>query len=127
MYGYDSIPLKSEKQAIALVRKIESKVNFKGWIPCRISFVEERRHDRVADCTLDMHIRLFEDGQNVGSLLHEMAHNSINCLMDLIMATGLKLLTSGRQHAHAAHFELMLEFLVRIYESSQEEECSQSS
>lgn len=118
----DRIALKTEEEARACVRLIESRVDYNGWVPCNVVFVNETRKDRVADCTIDMQIRLFNGGQTIGSLIHEMAHNSLNCMMDLILRSGISFVSNGYDDSHATHFEYMLEKLVAIYEKAIEEE-----
>jgi hypothetical protein len=113
----EEIPLENVRTARRIARAVESKVNYREWVKVQVEFRDELREDRCADCTIDMKIRLFRNGRDVGTLLHEMAHNSINCLWELMLKyPDVKYKSSGYDDSHFIYFDLLLDELIEIYE-----------
>jgi hypothetical protein len=113
----EEIPLKDLSTARRIARAVERKVNYREWVKVKVTFLDELREDRCADCTIDMKIRLFRNGRDVGTLLHEMAHNSINCLWELMLKyPDVEYRSNGYDDSHFVYFDLLLDELTEIYE-----------
>ena len=123
----DEIDFLHCEEAQALADEIGKRVSLKEWRQCDVEFVDEKRKDRCADTAFGprFEIRLFQGGQDVGTLLHEMAHNSIFCLKELMLMYGLKVSKRKKgqmDDAHGLHHDTLFKMLEEIYNQIKKEE-----
>ena len=116
------VSIHSSEEAQAIVDEIETHLSFKEWKHCVVTLYDENREDRIADCTWGtdetMEVRLFLGGQDVGTLIHEIAHNSINCLHEIEKMFNFVYRSNEVDDVHTEHHVFMIRVVEDIYRAA---------